>query len=47
MKEMRQRLEELLAQESPYRMREPAELRSAAYAGRISVERLTAAFFAL
>lgn len=47
MKEMRQRLEELLAQESPYRMREPAELRSAAYAGRISVERLTAAFFSL
>lgn len=47
MKEMRQLLEDLLAQEAPYRMREPAELRTAAYAGRISVERLRAAFFSL
>lgn len=47
MKEMRQLLEDLLAEEAPHRMREPAELRPAAYVGRISVERLRAAFFSL
>lgn len=47
MKEMRQMLEELLAREALHRMREPSELKAAAYTGRISVERLTAAFFSL
>lgn len=47
MKEMRQRLEELFAREAPYHMREPAERRSAAYTGHISVARLRAAFDAL
>lgn len=47
MKEMRQILEDLLAREAPYRMREPAELRPAAYTGRISPERLRAAFLSL
>lgn len=47
MKEMRARLEGLLEASSPYRMREPTELVSSLYAGRISMARLTAAFFSL
>ncbi len=47
MKEMRQMLEDLLAKEAPYRLREAAELRPGAYAGRISTARLAAAFFSL
>lgn len=47
MKEMRARLAKLLEAASPYRMREPTELVSSLYAGRISMARLTAAFFSL
>lgn len=47
MKEMRARLAKLLEVSAPYRMREPTELVSSLYAGRISMARLTAAFFSL
>lgn len=47
MKEMRLVIESLLLQEAPYRMREPAELASSFYTGRISIHRLTAAFSAV
>lgn len=47
MKEMRARLAKLLEASAPYRMREPTEITSAAYTGKISLARLTAAFFSL
>lgn len=47
MKEIKARIEYLMEEERPYRMREPEVFKSGAYRGRISLSRLQAAFFSL
>lgn len=47
MKEVRARIEYLLEEERPYRGKEPEEMKSGLYRGRISLRRLQAAFFSL
>lgn len=47
MKEIKAHLEDMMEQEVPYRTREPEQLKHAAYQGKISLQRLTAAFCTL
>lgn len=47
MKILRVRLEELFQQESVYHQKAPSEVRSGVYTGRISLQKLSAAFFSL
>ena len=47
MKEIRAHIESLIREEEVYRTKEPAEIRSGLYTGKISLQKLSAAFFAL
>ena len=47
MKEVKARIEALMEEERPYRMREPEVLKRAVFQGRISISRLQAAFYSL
>ena len=47
MKEIRAHIESLMREEEVYRTKEPAEIRSGLYTGKISLQKLSAAFFAL
>mgnify|MGYP000612262969 CR=1 FL=1 len=47
MKEIRAHIESLIREEEVYRTKEPAEIRSGLYTGKISFRKLSAAFFAL
>ena len=47
MKEVKARIEALMEEERPYRMREPEVFKRAVFQGRISISRLQAAFYSL
>ena len=47
MKEVKARIEALMEEERPYRMREPEMFKRAVFQGRISISRLQAAFYSL
>lgn len=47
MKEVKARIEALIEEERPYRMREPEVFKRAVFQGRISISRLQAAFYSL
>ncbi|WP_299145690.1 ScpA family protein [uncultured Dialister sp.] len=47
MKEVKARIEALMEEERPYRMREPEVFKRAVFQGRISLSRLQAAFYSL
>lgn len=47
MKEIRAHIESLIREEEVYRTKETAEIRSGLYTGKISLQKLSAAFFAL
>ncbi|MFR6111162.1 MAG: hypothetical protein ACLUIQ_07145 [Dialister invisus] len=44
MKEIRAHIESLIREEEVYRTKEPAEIRSGLYTGKISLQKLSAAF---